>query len=94
MAFRILRSVATRRFWDKFAALPPDVQTLAHRAYAIWLKDPQHPSLRFRVLAGSSNRVSVRVGIHYRVLGRIEGDTITWVWIGSHAEYDRLVQSK
>ena len=27
----------------------------------------------------------------YRALGLWEGDTITWFWIGSHAEYDTLL---
>jgi hypothetical protein len=34
----------------------------------------------------------VRVGDHYRALGRVEGDTITWVWIGTHEEYNRLAR--
>jgi len=34
---------------------------------------------------------SARVGLGYRVLGLWEGDTITWFWIGSHAEYDTLL---
>jgi hypothetical protein len=25
-------------------------------------------------------------------LGLVEGDEITWFWIGSHAEYDRLIR--
>jgi hypothetical protein len=35
---------------------------------------------------------SVRVGLHYRALAVEEGSDLVWVWIGSHAEYDRLVQ--
>jgi hypothetical protein len=34
---------------------------------------------------------SVRVGKHYRALGHREGDEITGVWIGSHADYDHLL---
>jgi len=32
-----------------------------------------------------------RIGEHYRAMGRVTGDTITWVWIGAHTDYDRLV---
>jgi hypothetical protein len=33
----------------------------------------------------------VRVGAHYRALGTgIEGGVL-WFWIGSHADYDRLI---
>jgi hypothetical protein len=34
----------------------------------------------------------VRVGLGYRALGVRESDTMVWFWIGSHAEYDRLVR--
>jgi hypothetical protein len=35
---------------------------------------------------------SIRVGLGWRALGLVEHDTVTWFWIGSHAEYDRLVK--
>lgn len=25
----------------------------------------------------------------YRVLGTLQGDSITWYWVGKHEEYDR-----
>jgi hypothetical protein len=36
--------------------------------------------------------MSVRVGLGYRALGVMHRDDIIWFWIGSHADYDRLVQ--
>lgn len=56
--------------------------------------NPRHPSLHFRLLVGHKDRFSVRVGIHYRALAKFDANTVTWVWIGSHAEYDRLVQDR
>jgi len=47
--------------------------------------------LHFRRLKGSQDRFTVRVGDHYRAPGRLTADTVTWVWIGSHTDYDRLV---
>jgi hypothetical protein len=35
---------------------------------------------------------SARVGIGYRDLGALDGDTIIWFWIGSHADYDKLLE--
>ena len=35
--------------------------------------------------------MTVRVGDHHRALGVRTGDQIIWVWIGTHADYDRLV---
>jgi hypothetical protein len=86
-------SVATRRFRELFFALPVDVQELAVRNCRMWRRDPRHRSLHFRRLQGSTDRFSIRVGEHYRALGKRTGDTMTWVWIGTHTEYDRLVRS-
>jgi hypothetical protein len=33
----------------------------------------------------------VRVTLGYRALGLLEGEEVTWFWIGAHAEYDRLL---
>lgn len=82
-----MRSLATRRFWASCHALPTEVQELAVKNYRLWQRDPQHPSLHFRRLQGSRDRFSVRVGDHYRALGTLNADTITWVWIGTHTEY-------
>ena len=35
---------------------------------------------------------SARVGISYRALGKERVEGIVWMWIGSHAEYDRLLK--
>jgi len=59
---------------------------LADKNYDILKKDPKHPSLRFKKIG---KLWSVRVGIYYRALG-IEED-IVWFWIGSHADYDKLI---
>lgn len=87
-----VRSTGTRRFWSLFDSLPADVQKLATKTYDLWRKDPNHPSLRFRRLQGNENRFTVRIGDHYRAIGVLAGETITWVWIGSHSDYDRLVR--
>ena len=86
-----MRSVATKRFWELLSGLPPDIRDLAVKTYRIWREDPGHPSLHFRLLKGSKDRFTVRVGEHYRALGRLASGTITWTWIGTHAEYNRLV---
>jgi hypothetical protein len=84
-----VKSVASRRFWDLFHALPHEIQTLAAKNYKLWSSNPAHPSLHFHRLKGSPDRYSVRVGDHHRALGRLSADTMLWVWIGT--EYDRLV---
>lgn len=86
-----MKSIATSRFWQLFHGLPPEIRKLAAKNYQLWCRDPRHPALRFRRRQGTKDRFSVRVGDHYRALGTQRGETIVWVWIGTHAEYDRLV---
>jgi hypothetical protein len=88
-----VKSTATRRFWELFQALPSEVQDLAVKNYRLWRRNPRHPSLRFRRLQGSEDRFSIRVGDRYRALGRLAGEKMIWVWIGTHSDYDRLTGS-
>jgi hypothetical protein len=87
-----MRSQATPRFWRLFHHLPQDIQRLAVKNYQLWQSNPNHPSLRYRQLEGREELVTARVGDHYRVLGVLEPGTVDWIWIGSHAEYDRLIR--
>jgi len=70
--------------------LPAEIQTLAHRNFALLKADPTHPSLQFKLVA-QGRFVSARVGLHYRVLGKPVSGGVLWFWIGSHAEYDKLL---
>jgi len=36
---------------------------------------------------------SARVGLGYRALAVRNGDALIWFWIGSHADYDKLLRS-
>ena len=88
-------SRTTGRFWKHFDALPRDVQRQAVRSYVLWRANPHHPGLHFKCISEQHAAYSVRVGIHWRALAfRDHGgseDTYTWFWIGSHADYDRLL---
>ena len=86
-----MRSRATKRFWDCFDRLPPEIQQRARDAYARWSESPYHPSLHFGPVYSNRPIYSVRIGRHWRALGAKADDTIIWYWIGSHAEYDRLL---
>jgi hypothetical protein len=85
-----LNHSASARFWRCFEKLPAEIQTLARRNYALLRADPSYPSLQFKALGGG-RMYSVRVGLHYRALGAPVADGVHWFWIGTHAEYDRLV---
>ena len=87
-----MKSLATPRFWQLYYKLPDEAQDLALKNYRLWLDNPSHPSLRFRRLEGKENLATVRIGDHYRALGILESDQITCIWIGTHAEYDKLIK--
>lgn len=87
-----MKSQATPRFWELFHELPVDVQGLAVKSYRLWRVNPNHPSLRYRRLEGRDNLATVRVGNHYRALGLMEPGIVVWIWIGPHAEYNRLIR--
>jgi hypothetical protein len=85
-----LKHWASRRFWQCLDALPPHVQQLARRNFALLRQNPSHPSLQFKPVCGGRYH-SVRVGLDYRALGVPVPEGVQWFWIGSHAEYDRLI---
>jgi len=87
----VIESRTTREFRGTFASLPDDVREHAQRAYRLFRADPRHPSLRFKKVDEESNVYSVRIGLGYRALGVMDGSTIVWFWIGSHAECDHLL---
>ena len=86
-----MKSKATRRFRQAYNDLPRQAQTLANKTYELWQQNHQHPSIHFKKLKGGENRFSVRVGDHYRALGQLVGDTVEWVWIGTHEDYNKLI---
>jgi hypothetical protein len=85
-----LKHTASARFWECFEALPVEVQALARRNFELLKTNPLHPSLQLKPVANGRFR-SVRVGLYYRALGLPVPEGIHWFWIGTHSEYDTLV---
>jgi hypothetical protein len=89
-----LISSATPRFWQSLRGLPPAAQRQARLKYEVWLKDRQHPSLRFKQLRGADGLWSVRISRELRAVGYFKTPShFIWMWIGSHDEYERLIGS-
>jgi len=74
-----------------FAELPAEVQRQARRAYRTFLQNPNHPSLRFKPVHPTRPIYSVRISSDYRAVEILEGSEIVWYWIGSHADYNKLL---
>ena len=84
-------SKTTKRFRDALAKLPKDIQRQAQESYKLFSQDPNHPSLRFKKVHTTEPIWSARINIDYRALAFIDGEEINWFWIGSHADYDKLL---
>ena len=86
-----MKSRTTSQFRKVFALLPEQIQEQAREAYRQFKRDPGHPSLRFKKVHPELSIYSARLGKNYRAVGQLEGDTVIWFWLGSHAEYDKLL---
>ena len=80
---------ATAEFWYYYRQLPPEIQELADKNFALLRQNPNHPSLRLKKIEGFW---SARVGLRYRALARDRTEGLVWFWIGPHDEYGRLLK--
>lgn len=85
-----MRHIKDPRFQPLYDALPAEVRNLAGKNFALLKTDPKHPSLHFKRLRG--DLWSVRVGRNYRAVAVEDTGRFQWFWIGTHAEYDRMIR--
>ena len=83
-----MKHFASPEFWACLENLPANTQALARGNYDLLKENPYHPSLHFKRIG---RFWSVRVGRSYRALAVDARGGIVWFWIGTHAEYDRLL---
>ncbi len=83
-----MKHFASPQFWRLYRQLYPQVRDLADKNFQLLKADPKHPSLHFKKIG---KLWSVRVGAHYRALGLDKPEGVVWFWIGSHADYDKLL---
>lgn len=83
-----MKHFASPQFWRYYRQLPPEVRALADKNFKLLKADSKHPSLHFKKI---DRLWSVRVGVHYRALGLDKPEGVVWFWIGSHADYDKLL---
>lgn len=87
-------SRTTARFRSAFAELESRTKRQARRAYRLFKQNPHHPTLLFKKVHSSEPIWSVRIVGGYRAVGVRAEDEIVWFWIGSHADYDRLLSQR
>lgn len=83
-----MKHLASPRFWDCYERLPEAVRELADHCFDLLKANPRHPSLHFKK---TGKYRSVRVGLHYRALGVEVSESVLWFWIGTHSDYDKLL---
>lgn len=75
-------------FWDMYWQLPLEIRALANKNFQLLKTHPRHPSLQMKRI---EELWTVRVGSHYRAVGIDAPGGVQWIWIGSHADYDRYI---
>jgi hypothetical protein len=58
-----MNSHITDKFRKAFAEMPVDVQKQARQAYRLFIENPYHPSLRFKVIHPTRPIYSVRMDV-------------------------------
>lgn len=86
-----MKSATLPSFWETYGSLNEHLRSRAGMAFRLWAENPFHPSLHFKCVNREENVWSVRITHGYRALGVLEGDTVTWFWIGSHSDYERFL---
>jgi hypothetical protein len=90
----------TWRFKSLFDALPAEIREAATAAFEMFLANPQHPALRIHELKPTKKgqhlpgSISVSVTISYRAIYVVNNGVNVWSWIGTHADYNRLIGRK
>lgn len=86
-------SKVTPRFKKCFKKLPREIQKDAVSAYKEWKRNPYSPQLKFERKKHQKPIYSVSIGLNWRALGLLNGNVITWFWIGSHEDYNNMLNS-
>jgi mRNA-degrading endonuclease RelE of RelBE toxin-antitoxin system len=76
-------------FWKYYEHLPVDIRDLADKNFQLLKDNPSHPFLQFKKVG---KIWSARVGSNYRAIATQIEEGYLWVWIGTHAEYDKLLR--
>ncbi len=80
-------------FIKSYRNLPKEIKHQARSAYKRWQKNPFDKSLEFKQVHQTRPIFSVRIGLRWRALSvRESKNIVTWFWIGSHEEYNKLIK--
>jgi len=83
-----LKHYTSSEFWVLYGKLSAEIRELADKNFELLKENHRHPSLQLKRI---EELWSARVGMHYPAIGIDAPDGIQWIWIGSHADYDKFI---
>lgn len=84
-----MKHFASRSFWKAYQSLPTEIHDLADRSFDLLKTNSDHPSLHLKKVG---KYWSARIGRKYHAVGVEIDEGLLWFWIGTHAEYDKLIK--
>jgi len=85
----VRRRVSGRRI----ASCQPKSRASPGRPIVCFAIIPGAPASKFKKVHRREPVYAARETLGNRALGLLEGDEMTWFWIGGHDEYDRLLKN-
>lgn len=86
-----MKSRISGGFRRRYRALSPDQQRAALAAYQELKENEGLGRLRFKRIGSQAGTWTIRIGRDLRAIGEEQAGTVTWFWIGSHQDYERLL---
>lgn len=80
-----MRAVRSQSFLRSYALLPPAVRTKVDRQVIYLSQNIRHPGVHARKMDGVGDIWEGRVDQHYRFTFEIDGDTVVFRRVGTHA---------
>lgn len=79
-----MKLIPTPTFEDAYQQLSPTIQRRVDEKLSLLLKNPRHPSLRFRKMKGHENIWEMRVSRNYRIIFLQSGEDFYLRNVGTH----------
>lgn len=91
-----MANLQTPSFRKLFSKLDPTVQRLARKAYVQYRRDPKLVNFeskgRLKVRGKTCVVYGARINDNWRALAILIDSKYYWYWIGTHTDYDRMLE--
>lgn len=83
-----MKHLTSPSFWECYEKLPFPIQELADRSFEFLKLNLGNPSLHLKKVG---KYWSVRIVLRYLALAVEIKEGLLWFWIGTHAEYNKMI---